>query len=145
MKNLVKLAVVAMAIAPFHAHAQVVDFNGSVTNTCTINVTGNGTLDASADSTQLASTIGSGTSGAATVSSTGPDFDLSAAVTTGVATADSDSTSMDVSGANSGSGVTTIALSNAGSNTVAVDYSATRAVGFSTGSYSSQVTLTCSE
>ncbi len=148
MRNLIKLAVVALAMAPLAAQAQVVNFGGAVANTCTITVNTGGTLASDAGNNNLDSTQGGGSAGTATVVSTGPDFDLSVAATAwaGPSAADATSATFDVTaGPNSGTGVTTLALTNAGSNDVDVDYFATSAAGFTTGAYTSQATLTCSE
>ncbi len=148
MNKLVKLAAAAMVLVPFQANAQVVNFGGSVTNTCTVTVLSGGTLAPDAGNNNLSSTLTGGSAGTATVASTGPDFTLSVAATSfaGPSAADSTSSTFDVtSGPNSGTGVTSLALTTAGSNDVDVDYYASSAAGFSTGAYTSQATLTCSE
>jgi hypothetical protein len=146
MKYLVKLGVVAMAMIPFHANAQVVNFGGSVLNTCTITVNTGGTLSPDAGNNNMNSALGS--AGTATVVSTGPDFDLSVAATAwaGPSSADTTSSTFDVTaGPNTGTGISSLSLTNAGSNEIDVDYFASSAAGFSTGAYTSQATLTCSE
>lgn len=69
-------AIVCIQATPL-AHAEDVDFNSSVTSSCTITVTRGGTLDPRSNFRRLTSRSGPGTPGRATVFTTGSGFTAS--------------------------------------------------------------------
>ncbi len=155
MKMLAKIAVVgALAVVPAQAFAATgnVEFNGTVTHTCTITVDSNGSLAADAGFQTLSSTIGSGTNGTATIVATGNGFDISVDTPT-LSKPAADASSETLTAAYSTSGATSVSgtdsgaandLSN-GTTNVSIDMAATKSGSdvFEAGSYTGTVVLRC--
>ena len=159
MKKITKLVAafsVAAAVAPMQAQAatQGIPFNGSVSSTCVITLTGNGVLGASADFSTLASTEAGGAAGTATVVTNNSSFGLSADAPTSWDSAPatggnnvSFAAAYSSAGATTASNVagTTITSLNQGTHTVSIDMSAVKTVGetFESGTYAATVVLRC--
>lgn len=80
MHNYVKFAVAAsMMLVPAQAFAATgdVQFNATVTHTCTITINSAGTLGVSTDFKTLGSTQAGGAAGSATIAASGNGFDIS--------------------------------------------------------------------
>ncbi|MGI9350252.1 MAG: hypothetical protein ACR2O3_01710 [Rhizobiaceae bacterium] len=110
MKNILKVAMVAgFAAVPMHANAVTgdVQFNGTVTHTCVINVGRQGTMVADAAFQNLDSTNAGGQSGQAQIVATGNGFDVSIDVPAAFGTEPAaDATAETFSGAYTTSGAT---------------------------------------
>jgi hypothetical protein len=137
MKNYVKFAIAAAVLAaPVQSYAASGDvlFDANVDNSCSINVTGNGTLKANVGLTQLSSTNAGGAAGTATVVASSADFTVS----TDAPSAWSGPTTPDtVSSSHAG-------FTGVGSSDVTVNMSAATTSGsFQTGAYSATVVLRC--
>lgn len=161
MKNLLKVAMAAGFIAvPMQAGAVTdnVQFNGTVTHSCQINVTRQGTMVADAGFQNLDSTLAGGQSGQADVTATGNGFNVSIDVPSSFTTEPAaDTTTETFGGAYTTSGATTTSGSavggaNSGANglnngVTAVDINLAAAKGgsdvFEAGNYVGIVVLRC--
>ncbi|WP_246225868.1 hypothetical protein [Chelativorans xinjiangense] len=143
----------AIAVQSAGAVNGTVIFNGSVLSTCLITIGTPGTLAASADYTMLSSTEAGGSSGTATILTTGAGFEVStSAPVTFVAAPAGGNDSVTFASSYSANGVTSL-LDVVGSVTsplglgltnLDVDLAATKSAGaFSAGNYTAEVTVTC--
>ncbi|MCB1438543.1 MAG: hypothetical protein H6888_02800 [Nitratireductor sp.] len=152
MKMFVAAAAVAAAVAvPLSAFAaktgdnKGVNFQGTVTHTCSITVDNDGELGVSTDFATLASNVGAGSAGAATVAATGNTFKLyvdSPASWSGPTSPTSVSASVSGDISTSSASASGAAVSK-GEHSVSVNMSATAADFFEEGDYSATVTLRC--
>ena len=161
MKNLLKVAAaVAFVVVPMQASAVTADipFNGTVTHTCTINVTGGGIMVADAGFQNLSSLGAGGNAGTAEVVATGNGFDVSIDVPTAFSsepaadlTGETFAASYTTTGATSVTGSATGGNNsgaenlNNGTTNVAVDLTASKAGAdvFEAGAYDAVVVLRC--
>lgn len=142
-----------MLFASAAAQTDDIQFDGTVSDSCTVVADSNGTLALNGLSTILSSTEAGGSAGAATVTTNNTTFSVSidaiTAFTTGPADADTNTTfatQYDASGATTASGVdggtsTSLGL---GVTTLSVDATATKSSGtFSAGTYQLTATVRC--
>lgn len=155
MHNYVKFAVAAsLALVPAQAFAITgdVQFNGTVTHTCTINVNNAGALGVSTDFKTLGSNQAGGAAGTATIAASGNGFDISVDAPTlskpaTDTTAESLSSSYTTTGATSVSGTNSDGSKNLanGTTNVSVNMTAVKSGSdvFEAGSYTGTVVLRC--
>ncbi|MEL6920553.1 MAG: hypothetical protein AAFO77_05940 [Pseudomonadota bacterium] len=146
MKKLLATMAVAAVMAPASAFAVDVPFNGTVADTCTLNVTQNGVLTPAVDALSFSTT----TDGVVSVVTNTGGFGVSVTASgttwnnyggTGTVPSTTFTTAMDVDGQ---TGVTSHTLTAAGSYTANVELSASATTPFPPGTYTKNVVFTCS-
>ncbi len=148
-KVLIAMSVASVALATNYAVAATgnVEFNGTVDTTCSIVVDQNGTLASANGGNVLSSKATGGAAGAATVTTTGYNFNVSVASPTawvsGPTAADSYVADLTIGATTTAAG-TPVSV-GLGDTSVDVDLVAAAASGtsFANGSYEAVVVLTC--
>ncbi|WP_421871427.1 hypothetical protein [Nitratireductor rhodophyticola] len=151
--SLTTFLLIAIFTSPAAAVTDTVIFNGNIVSTCLITIGTPGILAANGDFSVLSSTGAGGTSGNATILTTGGGVNVSTSAPTAFAAApDGGDGDVTFASSYSASGVTTLldvvgevaSPLGLGLTNLNVDLSATKAAGvFPAGNYTAEVVVTC--